>query len=129
MRTPENTVGNGGSSFDGRRTAAPDGAAPDAPSHRSHPVRAPGPADRSAAPRRRYVRPALSRREVEVLRCWLLSDSKSEVSTKLHVAPGTIKSHLHRIRGKYEAVGRNAGTKASLVARALQDGILTIEEL
>lgn len=78
---------------------------------------------------RSYVRPLLSQRELEVLRCWLLSDSKSEVSAKLHVAPGTIKSHLHRIRGKYEAVGRNAGTKASLVARALQDGILKIDEL
>ncbi len=78
---------------------------------------------------RDYVRPTLSTREIEVLRCWLLSDSKSEVSAKLHVAPGTIKSHLHRIRGKYEAVGRNAGTKAALVARALQDGILGIDEL
>ncbi|QDQ99474.1 LuxR family transcriptional regulator [Tomitella fengzijianii] len=78
---------------------------------------------------RDYQRPTLSHREIEVLRCWLLSDSKTEVSGKLHVAPGTIKSHLHRIRGKYEAVGRNAGTKASLVARALQDGILSLEEL
>ena len=85
------------------------------------------PVDRS--PARGAARPALSAREIEVLRCWLLSDSKSEVSAKLHIAPGTIKSHLHRIRIKYEAVGRNAGTKASLVARALQDGILAIDEL
>src|SRR5699024_5267429 len=121
------------------RRMPPSGAAapsPDDPAPDAHDVHGPtaGTADSDGTPGsdgapRRYARPHLSRREVEVLRCWLLSDSKSEVSAKLHVAPGTIKSHLHRIRGKYEAVGRNAGTKASLVARALQDGILTIEEL
>lgn len=129
MRTPENTVGEDERPLDDRRMPASGAPAPDpdGPAPGAHGLRPPS--GRTAGSSRHYVRPPLSRREIEVLRCWLLSDSKSEVSAKLHVAPGTIKSHLHRIRGKYEAVGRNAGTKASLVARALQDGILTIEEL
>lgn len=74
-------------------------------------------------------RPQLSDREVEVLRCWLKSDSKSEVCRQMFLAPGTINTHLARIRGKYEALGRPAGTKAALVARALQDGLIDITEL
>ncbi|MDG3009694.1 helix-turn-helix transcriptional regulator [Rhodococcus sp. D2-41] len=74
-------------------------------------------------------RPQLSDREIEVLRCWLQSDSKSEVCRRMFLAPGTINTHLARIRGKYEALGRRAGTKASLVARALQDGLIDITEL
>lgn len=89
----------------------------------------PAPHPAARGPRRRYERPQLSQRELEVLRCWLLSESKSEASAKLHLAQGTIKSHLHRIRGKYEAVGRTANTKASLVARALQDGIVRLDDL
>ncbi|WP_307810670.1 response regulator transcription factor [Tomitella cavernea] len=125
MRTPER----------GRHTPG-DGTEPDGTRARGGGTAAPGRGaatifrpDAPPAQARVYAQPTLSHREIEVLRCWLLSDSKTEVSGKLHVAPGTIKSHLHRIRGKYEAVGRNAGTKASLVARALQDGILTLEEL
>ncbi|MBB3036585.1 DNA-binding CsgD family transcriptional regulator [Hoyosella altamirensis] len=74
-------------------------------------------------------RPSLSRREVEVLRTWFACDSKSQAGARLNVSVGTINTHLGRIRAKYSAVGRAAPTKASLVARALQDGIVDIEEL
>ena len=82
-----------------------------------------------AIPNREMARPALTERERDVLLCWLQSDSKTAVSTALGLSPGTVKTHLHRIRGKYEAVGRNASTKAALVARALQDGLIRLEDL
>ncbi|MQY20146.1 LuxR C-terminal-related transcriptional regulator [Nocardia macrotermitis] len=74
-------------------------------------------------------RPSLSRREVEVLLAWLASDSKVEVGRRLYISLGTVNTHLSRIRGKYAAVERPASTKAALVARALQDGLVDIEEL
>lgn len=80
-------------------------------------------------PNRETPRPVLTQREQDVLLCWLLSDSKVVVSTQLGLSASTVKTHLHRIRGKYEAVGRNASTKAALVARALQDGLIRLEDL
>jgi DNA-binding CsgD family transcriptional regulator len=74
-------------------------------------------------------RPALSSRESEVLLAWIASDSKLEVSRRLYISLGTVNTHLARIRDKYAAVGRPAPTKAALVARALQDGLIDIEDL
>lgn len=71
----------------------------------------------------------LSRREVEVLRVWLLCDTKADVAQQLFIAPGTVNTHLSRIRDKYAAAGREASTKAALLVRALQDGLITIDEL
>lgn len=76
-----------------------------------------------------YAGPGLSDREVTVLKAWLGCDSKLGVGTELHIALGTVNTHLTRIRDKYAKVGRPAPTKAALVARALQDGIVTLEEL
>lgn len=73
--------------------------------------------------------PNLSAREREVQRLWLLCDSKVEVGRQMYLAIGTVNTHLTRIRAKYAAVGRPAQTKAALVARALQDGILRLDEL
>ena len=88
--------------------------------HRQHEV---------AAANDRRVTPSLSAREREVLRAWMLHDSKNAVARSLFLSLGTVNTHLTRIRQKYEAVGRAAGTKAALVARALQDGIITLDEL
>ncbi|AEF42969.1 LuxR C-terminal-related transcriptional regulator [Hoyosella subflava] len=74
-------------------------------------------------------RPALSPREIEVLRAWFASDSKTTVASNLSVSLGTVNTHLARVRSKYAAVGRTAPTKAALVARALQDGLVQLEEL
>ncbi|WP_245549832.1 LuxR C-terminal-related transcriptional regulator [Gordonia effusa] len=75
------------------------------------------------------LRPALSPREIEVLRAWLVLDSKLAVAESLFIAMGTVNTHLTRIRTKYADVGRPAPTKASLVARAVQDGIIALEDL
>ncbi|MFC4128124.1 LuxR C-terminal-related transcriptional regulator [Nocardia rhizosphaerae] len=75
------------------------------------------------------IRPALSPREREVLVGWILSDTKSDACAKLHIATGTMNTHLERIREKYERAGRPAHTKAALLARALQDGYLRLSDL
>ncbi len=73
--------------------------------------------------------PTLTEREVEVLRTWLLLDSKPAVAEALFISLGTVNTHLTRIRAKYAELGRAASTKASLVARAIQDDIIDIDEL
>lgn len=76
-----------------------------------------------------YAHAGLTSREIDVLRAWLYSDSKIGVAATLHIALGTVNTHLTRIRLKYNAVGRPAPTKAALVARALQDGIVALDDL
>ncbi|NIL83499.1 hypothetical protein RhoFasGS6_00854 [Rhodococcus fascians] len=75
------------------------------------------------------TRPGLTDREIEVLLCWIRLDSKTEVAKALFLSLGTVNTHLTRIRAKYTSVGRSAPTKAALVARALQDGLVDISEL
>lgn len=73
--------------------------------------------------------PGLSAREVEVLIAWITQDSKAAVSAELFIAPGTVNTHLSRIRLKYHQSGRTASTKAALLARAVQDGLIGLDEL
>lgn len=75
------------------------------------------------------ARPMLTDREVEVLLSWIRCDSKIEVAKSMFLSLGTVNTHLTRIRAKYAAIGRPAPTKAALVARALQDGLVDIAEL
>ncbi|CAM3692144.1 response regulator [Smaragdicoccus niigatensis] len=74
-------------------------------------------------------RPILSQREREVLLNWFQTESKALVAQSLFITVGTINTHLARIRLKYAAVGRPAPTKAALVARAIQDGLVTPDDL
>ncbi len=87
------------------------------------------PVDSAADSRPQFVRPSLSAREREVLLAWLRSDSKSRVAEELVLSLGTVNTHLTRIRAKYAEVNRPASSKAALVARALQDGLVTVDEL
>jgi len=73
--------------------------------------------------------PKLTPREREVLVAWCRTDSKDEAARQLSVAPTTVRTILQRIRSKYAAIGRPATTKAALVARAIQDGIISIDDL
>jgi DNA-binding NarL/FixJ family response regulator len=74
-------------------------------------------------------RPRLSRREREVLLAWFQTENKELVAKKLFIEPSTVRTHLERVRTKYAAVGRAAPTKAALIARAIQDGILSVDDL
>lgn len=75
-----------------------------------------------------YVRPALTQREIQVLRAWIMSDSKVDAAQNLMLSIGSVNTYLTRIRSKYQQVGRDAPTKASLLVRALQDGIVRSDE-
>lgn len=74
-------------------------------------------------------RTKLSDREREVLRAWFQTESKELVGKHLFITPSTVRTHLQRARAKYAAVGRAAPTKSALLARAIEDGILSINEL
>ncbi|MFB7873786.1 LuxR C-terminal-related transcriptional regulator [Nocardia sp. NPDC056064] len=78
---------------------------------------------------RRPSRPVLSPREREVLLAWFQTESKALVGQRLFISPGTVNTHLERIRTKYAHVGRPASTKAALVARAIQDGLVDPNDL
>ena len=77
----------------------------------------------------RAGRPQLSLRERQVLIAWFQTENKHAVATRLFIEPSTVATHLQRVRAKYAAVGRPAPTKAALVARAIQDGILSVDDL
>ena len=74
-------------------------------------------------------RPTLSEREREVLLAWFESDSKSLVAARFGLSVKTVEIYIGRVRIKYADVGRPATTKAALVARALQDGLVDLSEL
>lgn len=74
-------------------------------------------------------RPALSSRETEVLIEWFQSESKEYVAHRLGISPNTVNSHLERIRIKYAQIGREASTKVALAARAIQDGLIRVDDL
>lgn len=78
---------------------------------------------------RRSDRPRLSEREESVLIEWFQCESKDLVAAKLGITPRTVNTYLDRVRIKYANVGRRARTKAALVARAIQDGLVQVDDL
>ncbi|WP_158894850.1 response regulator transcription factor [Amycolatopsis anabasis] len=74
-------------------------------------------------------RPRLSPREIDVLVNWFACESKEMVAEKLGLSARTVGSYIDRVRIKYANAGRAAPTKAGLVARAIQDGLVRLEDL
>lgn len=71
------------------------------------------------------VRPRLSPRQQQVLAAYTSGNELLDVvARRLGMGPETLKTHLRRIRVKYEAVGRAAPTRRDLYVRALEDGLL-----
>ncbi|MFD3307403.1 response regulator transcription factor [Streptomyces sp. NPDC058656] len=77
----------------------------------------------------RADRPQLSAGEENALIEWFQSESKELVAQRLGISVRTVNSYLDRVRIKYANVGRPARTKASLVARAIQDGLVDVDDL
>ncbi|OMC39070.1 LuxR family transcriptional regulator [Mycobacterium sp. GA-1841] len=75
------------------------------------------------------VRVELSLREREILIAWLKADTKAAVGETLFLADSTVRTYVQRIREKYERAGRPARSKAALVARAIQDGYISVDDL
>lgn len=74
-------------------------------------------------------RPRLAPMELEALRAWFASSSKGLAAAMLGISPRTVDTYIERVRIKYAAVGREAPTKSALVARALEDGLVTLDDL
>jgi DNA-binding NarL/FixJ family response regulator len=77
----------------------------------------------------RRIRPLLAPREVDVLLEWFRCESKDLVGQKLGISPRTVSTYIDRVRIKYANTGRPASTKAALVARAIQDGMVSLDDL
>lgn len=60
----------------------------------------------------------LTNREEEVLRLVAQGLTNREIAEDLFIAEGTVKSHIHRILGKLDAVNRHEAAAAFLWARA-----------
>lgn len=75
------------------------------------------------------ARPKLTPREVDVLLEWFKCESKQLAADRLGLSPRTIASYVDRVRIKYANTGRSAPTKATLLARAIEDGLIRADEL
>lgn len=74
-------------------------------------------------------RPQLTEREQEVLLAWFQCESKQLVAARCNLSPRTVEGYIDRVRVRYARAGRPAPTKAALVARALQDGLIQLDDL
>ncbi|MCI4062298.1 response regulator transcription factor [Micromonospora sp. R77] len=74
-------------------------------------------------------RPALSDKEREALLLWFQSMSKASVARRMQISEHTVKQYVDRARIKYSRAGRPAATKAALLARAIEDGLVRPEEI
>lgn len=77
----------------------------------------------------RVDRPKLAPKEVEALRLWFQGMSKASVGRRMDIAEDTVKDYINRARVKYADVGRPAPSKAALLARALEDGLITLADV
>jgi DNA-binding NarL/FixJ family response regulator len=74
-------------------------------------------------------RPRLAPQEIAALRAWFASSSKRLAANMLGISVKTVDTYIERVRVRYASVGRPAPTKSDLVARALEDNIITLAEL
>lgn len=74
-------------------------------------------------------RPRPTAREIDVLVSWFACESKEMVARKLGLSARTVSSYIDRVRIRYASAGRPASTKAALVARAIQDGLVSLDDL
>jgi DNA-binding NarL/FixJ family response regulator len=73
----------------------------------------------------RAARPQLTQREIGVLLSWFACESKDMVARKLGISVRTVNTYIDRARIRYAS----APTKAAPVARAIQDGLVRLEDL
>ncbi|GIH05373.1 DNA-binding response regulator [Rhizocola hellebori] len=73
--------------------------------------------------------PVLSERERTALLWWFQSMSKASVASRMGISPHTVDMYIRRARLKYAQVGRAAPTKTDMLMRAIEDGLLTRDEV
>jgi len=74
-------------------------------------------------------RPQLSEKERTALLLWFQSMSKESVARRMGISEATVRQYINRARVKYAKSGRPAPTKAALLARAIEDGLVRLEDL
>jgi two-component system, NarL family, nitrate/nitrite response regulator NarL len=74
-------------------------------------------------------RPALSEQERTALLLWFQSMSKQAVAARMGIAESTVRQYIQRARIKYANAGRPAPTRTQLLARAIQDGLISASEV
>ncbi len=77
----------------------------------------------------RPERPTLSDQEREALLLWFQSMSKASVARRMRISEHTVKQYVDRARIKYAKAGRPAASKAALLARAIEDGLVRPDEI
>ncbi|MGA1835600.1 response regulator transcription factor [Herbiconiux sp. 11R-BC] len=77
---------------------------------------------------REFGKAQLAQRERDVLHLYASGLPLSQVALKLNIKVSTAKEYLDRIRAKYVEVGRPARSKVELLRRAVEDGILALDE-
>jgi two-component system, NarL family, nitrate/nitrite response regulator NarL len=77
----------------------------------------------------RPVRPALSEQERQALLLWFQGMSKASVGRRMSISENTVRQYISRARAKYAATGRTAPSKDALLARAIEDGVITTGEI
>ena len=74
-------------------------------------------------------RPLLSDQERTALLLWFQSMSKSAVAARMGIAESTVRQYIQRARIKYANAGRPAPTRTQLLARAIQDGLISASDV
>jgi two-component system, NarL family, nitrate/nitrite response regulator NarL len=77
----------------------------------------------------RPARPALSQQEQQALLLWFQGMSKASVGRRMSISENTVRQYISRARAKYAATGRTAPSKDALLARAIEDGVITPGEI
>ncbi|GAA2357711.1 DNA-binding response regulator [Catellatospora methionotrophica] len=77
----------------------------------------------------RGSRPQLSERELDALLLWFQGMSKASVALRMGISVHTATQYIDRVRIKYAKAGRPSPTKAALLARAIEDGLITASEV
>ena len=70
------------------------------------------------------ARPRLAPQELRALRLWFQLPKIGNVAREMGIAESTVAQYIARVRVKYAAAGRPAPSKAAMVARAIQDGLI-----
>lgn len=64
----------------------------------------------------------------DVLTRYAMGSSAAVIGTQLNLASSTVTEYLNRIKRKYAEAGRPAPNKTQLVHRAIEDGLLQIQQ-
>jgi two-component system nitrate/nitrite response regulator NarL len=73
----------------------------------------------------RPERPTLSAQERQALLLWFQGMSKASVGRRMSISEHTVRQYIDRARVKYAKLGRPAPTKDALLARAIEDQLIT----